>query len=138
MFILKTACNTFSIAFFTLLFLCGMAWSADGLEWADSDNGKDINWKKATQYCATKGKGWRLPTEAELLASYQSGHETPCGWYTFKCKVSSNSRLTGPSFWTNDEFLPSEAWYIDLISGSVIGRSVEYKNFVRALCIRRS
>lgn len=128
----RTAC-----IFFLLLLSTGLAWGGDGLEWAKSDNGKHINWHKATQYCASNGKGWRLPTEAELLASYKSGHETPCGWYSFNCKVSSNSRLTGPAFWTNEEFHSSTAWSVNLISGSVVGRNVEHRDHLRALCVRR-
>ena len=120
-----------------LLLLSGLAWAGDGLEWAHSDNGKDINWQKATQYCASNGKGWRLPTEAELLANYQSGHEKLCGFYSAKCKVSSNSRLTGPAFWTNEEYLSSTAWSVNLISGSAIGRNVEHRSHLRALCVRR-
>jgi len=121
-----------------LLLLSGLAWGGDGLEWADSDNGKDINWHNATRYCASNGKGWRLPTEAELLANFKSGHETPCGFYTAKCKISSSSRLTGPSFWTNEEYLSSTAWTVDLISGSVTALNVEKRGHLRALCVRRS
>jgi hypothetical protein len=138
MFALNSARHKIAIAFYFWLLLSGLAWGGDGLEWADSDNGENINWHKATQYCARNGKEWRLPTEAELLANYQSGHEKLCGFYTSKCKVSSNSRLTGPAFWTNEAFRSSTAWSVNLISGSVVGRNVEHRDHLRALCVRRT
>jgi hypothetical protein len=57
MFILNPARHKFASVFFLLLLPSGLAWGGDGLEWADSDNAKDINWHKATQYCASNGKG---------------------------------------------------------------------------------
>lgn len=48
---------------------------ARGPQWADSDNGYEINWSEATQFCASKGIGWRLPSIAELASSYNSGSQ---------------------------------------------------------------
>jgi uncharacterized caspase-like protein len=109
--------------------------AARGPQWADSDNGADINWNEATRYCASKGSGWRLPTEAELLASYQSGRSTPCGSYS--CNVSSNSRLTEPFFWTNDPQGSSEASYVSLATGYRGAYPVGEQYGYRALCVRR-
>jgi uncharacterized caspase-like protein/formylglycine-generating enzyme required for sulfatase activity len=105
------------------------------LEWANSDNGADINWNEATHYCASKGSGWRLPTSAELLASYQSGHSTPCGKWT--CNISSNSRLTGPAFWTNERDDHSEALAVSLYVGKKGGAPVQERTLKRALCLRQ-
>jgi len=105
------------------------------LEWASSDNGANINWNGATNYCASKGSGWRLPTSAELQVNYQSGHSTPCGQYT--CKVSSNSRLTGPLFWTNERNGSYEAWYVPLYAGGRNARTAENGDHARALCVRQ-
>ncbi len=109
--------------------------AARGPLWADSDNGENINWSEATRYCASKGSGWRLPTVAELQASYQSGRSTPCSWLT--CKVSSNSRLTLATFWTNEQNGSSEAWYVGLVHGDRHADHVEHRNGFRALCVRR-
>jgi formylglycine-generating enzyme required for sulfatase activity len=108
--------------------------ATDGQEWADSDNGSDINWNEATQYCASKGSGWRLPTVAELQASYRSGQSTPCGSY--QCKVASKSRLTGPAFWTNERDDSTEAWAVSLYVGKRGRSSVEDRTLKRALCVR--
>lgn len=113
----------------------GITGGARGLEWADADNGADINWNEATQYCASKGSGWRLPTVAELQASYQSGHSTPCGSHV--CKASSKSRLTGPVFWSNESNGYSEAWVLGLYNDDRQANPVGVRSLRRALCVRR-
>lgn len=108
--------------------------SARGPQWAESDNGADITWDEAKSYCASKGSGWRLPTVAELLDSYQSGQPTPCWLWT--CKVASKSRLTGPWFWSNEPNGISDAWDVGLVNGE---RDTRWwgRNGARALCIRQ-
>lgn len=109
--------------------------AARGPQWAESDNGEDINWNEATQYCASKGSNWRLPTSTELQTSYQSGRSTPCGEST--CKASSNSRLTAQTFWSNEQKGSSEAWYVNLDRGDRFAyRMVNRRNY-RALCVRQ-
>jgi len=111
-----------------------------GSEWAESDNGEDINWNEAKNYCASKGSGWRLPTVAELQSSHQSGQAMPCGATLFisnTCKVVSKSRLTGPWFWSNEPNGSSEGWTVTLINGSRFATDVEYRSKHRALCVRR-
>jgi len=48
-----------------------------GLMWAARDNGADINWPSARQYCANFSGGghkdWRLPTQNELEGLYDQG-----------------------------------------------------------------
>jgi len=110
--------------------------AARGRQWAESDNGSDVNWNDAKRYCASKGSGWRLPTVAELQSSYQSGQSTPCGQWT--CKVASKSRLTGrPAFWSNESNGSSEAWFVYLIDGNRLASRVEYQFIARALCVRQ-
>jgi hypothetical protein len=104
-------------------------------QWADADNGADINWNEATQYCTSKGSGWRLPTSAELQASSQSGHSTPCGAWT--CKVSSNSRLTSAFFWSSEPNGSAEAWLVSLFNGNRAAIRAESRGATRALCVRQ-
>lgn len=106
-----------------------------GLEWAESDNDGSIDWNKAKSYCASKGRGWRLPTVAELQNSYRSGKTTRCGSY--KCKVASKSRLTGVWFWSNEPNGSSEAWFVDLNDGNRDTNHVGGSASRRALCVRR-
>ena len=109
--------------------------AARGPQWAESDNGADINWAEAKAYCASKGSGWRLPTVAELEDSYKTGQSTSCDAYT--CKVASKSRLTGPWFWSNEPKGSSEAWRVHLVSGAPNAGPVEARTRGRALCVRR-
>jgi formylglycine-generating enzyme required for sulfatase activity len=107
-----------------------------GQEWADSDNGANIDWNEATRYCASKGSGWRLPTVAELQGNYAAGQPTPCGPY--ECRVASKSRLTVPWFWSNERKGSSEAWYVNLGNGTLAAVQVDgWLNSQRALCVRR-
>ncbi|MEE4355838.1 MAG: DUF1566 domain-containing protein [Desulfococcaceae bacterium] len=57
-----------------------------GLMWADRDNGHDINWHDAKKYCESYrgggNKGWRIPTEDELMGLYQSGNGYNANGYT--------------------------------------------------------
>jgi formylglycine-generating enzyme required for sulfatase activity/uncharacterized caspase-like protein len=108
--------------------------AARGLEWAESDNGSDINWSEATQYCASKGSGWRLPTVAELENSYKTGQSMPCGDLT--CKVASKSRVTGSWFWSNEPNGSSHAWFVHLGDGTRNAGRVAYRGIYRALCVR--
>ena len=108
-----------------------------GPEWAESDNGANISWNEAMRYCVSKGSGWRLPSVAELQNSYQSGQPTPCT-RTRTCKVASNSRLTGPSFWSNEPSFSSQAGYVSLADGAQYTGNVETRvTGMRALCVRR-
>jgi hypothetical protein len=106
------------------------------LQWAESDNGSDINWSEATSYCASKGGGWRLPTVAELQDSYKTGQTTPCG--SFTCKVASNSRLTGPWIWSNEPSPSgSRASFVAFFDGYQNSGDVALRGNFRALCVRR-
>jgi hypothetical protein len=91
-----------------------------GLLWAAKDNGKDINWANAKQYCATFSAGghrdWCLPTQDELAGLYdkeeQGGH-TPlislsncCPW----ASETSGSQAayfhfpTGKRYWDHQSY----------------------------------
>ena len=116
--------------------------AARGPQWAESDNGADIDWNDATRYCESKGSGWRLPTVAELENSYKNGQPTPCGSYQatqtqYTCKVSSKSHLTGPFFWSKEPNGSAGAWSVDLFSGTRLTFPVETRYNRRALCVRR-
>jgi len=54
-----------------------------GLMWAMKDNGEDINWKNAKEYCETyRGGGyfdWRMPTQDELSGLFEAGMRKKMG-----------------------------------------------------------
>jgi hypothetical protein len=102
------------------------------LEWTQSDNGRDIYWNEATNYCASLSGHWRLPSIAELGAicrTYEGG--------TDKCEVSPLFRLTGDKFWSGDQEYRSLAWYV---KRNVVGGFSEpivglFGISARALCV---
>jgi formylglycine-generating enzyme required for sulfatase activity len=108
---------------------------AAALQWANSDNGADINGNDAEQYCASKGSGWRLPTWAELRSSYKSGHSTPCG--RLKCNISSNSRLTGHWLWTKEQDGSSEARGFCVGEDRLNSGDCAIISSERVLCVKR-
>ena len=139
--------KTMRVLTFLLAAVPAVSLAAD-IQWADSDNGSDINWKEATKYCARKGSDWRLPTVAELQASSESGHSISCGLNPLggqvTCKFSSNSRLTKWTFWTNEPVTgTSTAMVVSLRAGdsTETANSERYPeglgSYMRAICVRR-
>jgi len=109
--------------------------SQTGLVWTQSDNGSDIIWQGARQYCASKGL--ELPSVDELRAIYDASLPgVSCGDY--KCKVSKLFQLTNSWFWSATPGSGSGvAWGVYLVSGGRSSGVVSIGNG-RALCVRRS
>lgn len=105
-------------------------------EWALSDNGSDINWSEATQYCASKGTGWRLPTVAELQSIYDPAQSQYCGRYT--CHVAPKFHLTSFAFWTKEQQVSSNAAFVYLDDGKRVVLNIVHGKDQRALCVRQS
>lgn len=110
--------------------------AATGLEWAQADNGSDINWAAAGRFCASKGDGWRLPSVAELQSLYdKTGKlESNCG-SGFTCKVSPLFRLTGPWAWTNEPSTSMSSWIVILTKGNTYTFVADDAARKRALCV---
>ena len=114
---------------------------ATGLEWSQVDNGADIDWQPAREWCAARGPGWRLPTSEELKGLYDpdGGRAVSCGTYDgqpMTCYVSTKFRLTGPTPWTASEGEPRP-----LIFGLSPLRKgpgpIDGIDGARALCVRK-
>jgi hypothetical protein len=112
---------------------------ATGREWAQSDNGSDINWHAAGKFCADKGPGWRLPSVSELQSIHdKSGQaESSCG-AGFACRVSPLFHLTGPWAWSNEAVSSVSAWIVILTKGNTDTYVVADATKKRALCVRSS
>jgi hypothetical protein len=109
-----------------------------GTTWTGSDNGSDIDWKAAGQYCSNLGAGWTLPTVAELqgLVDTSGTLSQACGGYT--CRVKPSIRLSDVWFWSSEPNGSSEAWTVELDKGDRDSDAVSVANASRALCVRRS
>src|ERR1700682_4061313 len=75
-----------------------------GLTWAGKDNGRDVNWHKATKYCRdlrlAGDSDWRLATIGELQGIFDKSAEAPGlagkhGDRPFSFHVKGNLFLTG-------------------------------------------
>lgn len=114
--------------------------SKTGLQWAQRDNGQDINWNNARSYCSnlgTAGGGWRLPSMDELEGLYDGSKTlmTPCGHDT--CNFSPLFSLTSFNYWSAQSNGSSEAWTLYVGYGGRRMLPSSYTDYLRALCVRQ-
>jgi len=124
-----------------------------GLTWARKDNGKDVSWKKAKNYCRDLRlagySDWRLANMAELQPIYDSTANAPglAGLprklRDFTWHVKGNLFLTGDQWSSNyrmdDHGRPiGYAYYFDFNSGKPDDDADAYSYGKRALCVRGS
>ena len=108
-----------------------------GLVWSTKDNGNDVTWQQASDYC--KGAGfaahtdWRLPTVEELQSIYVVWDGEPDSWHT-----KGYLQFSGLEWSDSPGKDGGEASFFNLYVGlrgsAPIGRSAAY----RALCVRGS
>jgi hypothetical protein len=111
------------------------------LQWTERDNGADISWVDADRYCRElelAGRGWRLPTVAELEQIYDlSGTlNTPCE--DLSCNVAPQFQLSGTWFWSSDlsKEDPTLSWYLAFHQAGRGSASLSAGSDGRALCTR--
>jgi serine/threonine-protein kinase len=110
---------------------------ATGLTWAKKDNGYDVAWQQAADYCRNLQlagqSGWRLATRKELVEIYNPNANVD-GW-----RVKGNLQLSGLEWSGSQErFLGlTKAWALDFrnFKGNLylLGDRIPH----RALCVRR-
>jgi hypothetical protein len=114
---------------------------ATGLTWARQDNGSNINWGSAGNYCRNLTLGgysnWRLPTIDELQGIYVKGYgDAGVG----SDNIKGGIRRTGYFLWSSSAGSASgEAWGFHFLVGnrySIPRDNIDYDG--RALCVRRS
>lgn len=125
-----------------------------GLMWAGKDNGRDVNWHRAADYCRNLRlagySDWRLANLAELERIYDKSANAPglagppkspraCMWH-----VKGNLLLTGNQ-WSSPQ-IPDDrghpsgyAFRFDFNEGKPFdGDEVYFTTNKRALCVRNS
>lgn len=111
-----------------------------GVIWTALDNGHDINWNAAQDYCASKGLGWSLPTVMQLRSLYdESGkyeYSTPAQGYPIK-PATSLIMFTSNWFWSSETPAPSVAFLVPLSNGGLLAYDANTSDTHRALCVRR-
>ena len=114
--------------------------ASTGLKWTQDDNGGDIAWKDAGQYCEKLSlggaTGWRLPSTDELKAIYDANGaaKTPCR--VGKCAVSNQFRLSSYLYWSKDANGDAEGWSVSLGGGQRASYPKGYSLDARALCVK--
>lgn len=116
--------------------------SQTGLKWTQSDNGSNINWYGARNYCANLNGGWRLPSTDELQGIYDPSGlvSSSCGTYqrrSLTCKVSPLFHLTSPAIWSGVLNGSSEALFVSLDDGQRFSARVDSGGgHGRVLCVQ--
>jgi TolB-like protein len=75
------------------------------LMWTSQDNGRNISWAEAENYCVNYREGgymdWRIPTQEELARLYDAGktYKTNCG---INAHLTGLIRLTCTALWASE------------------------------------
>jgi hypothetical protein len=118
---------------------------ATGLMWAKKDNGRNVTWQQATDYCHNlqlAGQGdWRLPTIDELQGIYDADPDDP-GYDAYKYFTKGGLQLLA-SEWSSSLGNALDAWFFNYnsISGPNFMKPftslLSDKTHIHALCVRR-
>ena len=105
-----------------------------GLMWASKDNGEDINWKDAKQYCESyRGGGytdWRMPTIDELAGIYNRRKKNQHGY-----RVTNLIEITSCCPWASETRASLASLFHFTIGDRYVNRQSHSFN-VRALPVR--
>jgi len=81
-----------------------------GLMWAKTDNGENIDWYSAKEYCKNYSGGgytnWRMPNVRELEGLYRSGTPQSVKNSRVKVRINPAIKLTEFTIWTSSK----ETW----------------------------
>lgn len=123
---------------------------ATRLMWTRKDNGADVNWNQAADYCSSLQlagySGWRLPTIGELQGIYDpsvSFQKTFDNGVTYNVHVKGKLELTGWHWSSSQGDAPGKpwqtAWHFNF--GKEMPRNsfpLGFNYSMRALCVRPS
>jgi len=92
-----------------------------GLLWTQSDYyGEETETLLgSSNYCNSKGRGWRLPSLAEFRTIYDASYSAKCERGKSICRVSPQFILGDRWFWTSDRNNDGMALTIHLVDGSI-------------------
>jgi len=118
----------------------GLVWfdTTTGLIWTKKDNGRNVNWHDAIDYCGTlKLAGysdWRLPVIDELQSIYVSNAKDR------SANIKGNLQLSGGRHWSSKGSFSGYAWTFNFGNGKRYYYPLESSLFLgfRALCVRGS
>lgn len=107
---------------------------ATGLMWARQDNGSDVTWNQASNYCRNLRlagySNWRLPAIDELAGIYDQTQNWE-GWH-----IKGGILPTGGRSWSNTLHASGQAWSFSFRVGNRGPDFLDRFSLVRALCVR--
>jgi hypothetical protein len=127
--------------------------AATGLTWAGEDNGSNVDWNEAKNFCtnlkiAEYSSGWHLPTISELASLYDS---SSAGSYIYEGGPNSGNFKDGSLYpihikngvkldsccaWSGERDGIANAWYYRFQLGQKWSFPINQKGgVVRALCV---
>jgi len=107
---------------------------ATGLTWAKKDNGSDVNWQQATDYCRNLRlaghSDWHLATISQLQGVYDAGANG---------HAKDGLQLSAWWQWSSSPRVASEEeWFLFFGNGERGSYTPVSSNHTRALCVRPS
>jgi len=118
--------------------LAAVAWidPATGLMWTKKDNGSNVTWQQAMDYCRNLQlaghSDWRLPTIDELQGIYDPNANVD-GWH-----VKGNLQLSAWHWSSSQGTASGEAWAFAFNDEKRASGRLGNSSYLRALCVRRS
>jgi hypothetical protein len=108
--------------------------NATGLIWATRDNGSNVNYTQAGEYCSSLKSGgvsdWRLPTIDELETLYDRSVSKPY-------KAKGPLELGDACFWSGSMNNSGEVWtFYFTYGGRSLTRATGHSSYGRVLCVR--
>jgi serine/threonine-protein kinase len=125
----------------------GVTWTdpSTGLMWTRMDNGKDLTWQEAMQFCQNLPfvghTDWRLPTIGELQGIYESRVKIPgqcCNGLKVTWHVKGNLQLSGYHWSSSKGNGSGQALSFNFYGGVGYASPVTQLGGERALCVRRA
>ena len=109
--------------------------SATGLIWATKDNGEDVNWNQARNYCETLTLGgyedWHLPTINELKSIYDKS-------LSKRYKAKGTIELESAAMWSADTNNSGDVWSLNFsYGGKSLSPTGGCGSTGRTLCVHR-
>ena len=122
-----------------------------GLMWTRKDNGSDVDWNQASDYCSKLQlaglSGWRLPSIEELQGIYDPSVsiQSEFDYGVVKVHVKGNLKLTGWYWSSSQGDNPGKPWQTALSfifhhgpEEQLHWFTLDFSYSMRALCVRRS
>jgi hypothetical protein len=118
--------------------------SGTGLTWAKKDNGSDLTYSQAWDYCKSLSlagfRDWRLPEIGELRKLYDPAAVNRQYFYrgkNYDLHIKAGVQLTGCCGWSATGGNKSyEVWLLSFIYGGKSSAPTDTLEGARALCVR--